>query len=138
MPIFRPPLGPLFLSNNPAGYWTENVVPFGVHFGAFWKQSSWFWGLPRATARSNAPFSAPFGSTFFCPITQGVIGQKKWFPLGSILVHSGRHFVLFLCVSASSLCEGAAKEPRLVHTPPGRMPGSDGQAKVTSCLFLRS
>ena len=33
--LFRSPLGPLFLSNNSEGYWTEKMVPFGVHFGAF-------------------------------------------------------------------------------------------------------
>ena len=34
-------------------------------------------------------FFGPLWAHFFCPITQGVIGQKKWFPLGSILEHSG-------------------------------------------------
>ena len=118
MPIFRPPLGPLFLSNNPAGYWTENVVPFGVHFGAFWEQSSWFWGPSQGHGTLECPFFGPRWVQFFCPITQGVIGQKKWFPLGSILEHSGCQLVLFRCVSVFSLCEGAVKEPQLVHSSP--------------------
>ena len=58
--LFRPPLGPLFLSNNSGGYWTENVVPFGDHFGALWEAF-----LFRCPARQDARFCTQ--GLFFAP-----------------------------------------------------------------------
>ena len=72
---------------------------------------------PSLTIRLQRPsslvFFGPLWVHFFSPITQGVIGQKMWFPLGTILEHSGKHF-----------CFGA---------PPGRMPGSAHKG----CFSLR-
>ena len=89
-----------------------------VHFGAFWEQGSRFWGPSQGLSTFECPFFGLLWVHFFCPITRGVIGQKKWFPLGSILEHSGCQLVMFRCVSVISLCEGAGKEPQLVHSSP--------------------
>ena len=82
------------------------------------------------------PLFGPLGVQFFCPITRGVIGQKDWFPLGTFLGQSGSFFGSCRCASAYFLCVAAVKEPRLVHTPPGRMPGYVADSSTLAHVVL--
>ena len=127
--LFRPPSGPLFLSNNWGGYWTERLAPFGIVFGSFWEQDTRFLRHIQGHGTRQCLLFGPLRVHSFCPITGWVIGQKDWLPWGPFWSILG---AIWYCFGASQrvfLCESEVREPRLVHTAPGRMPGLDAQAK---------
>jgi hypothetical protein len=102
--LFRPPLGPLFLSNNSGGYWTENVVPFGDHFGALWEAF-----LFRCPAWQDARFCTQ--GLFFAP------EELFLFAACNLLCGPMQGYGAYELVQCSAVRDTSAWRDALLHVP---------------------